>query len=182
MEFSPKWKDRAEQALAVCQQESIDPRLYVRFLVETMGWFCNEKGMPMQAAMLFNAKSGDKYNAWQARQRERGSRTEVVSLKSDERRVDKFLRGMGKLYLGGTSLNKARLASAEEHLGQTIQFDGIPDGMLLDRLVHYLSSFDPTLPDRLLLRSNWTLDDVLFVSFRVLGLKGKAKFRLTEAA
>jgi hypothetical protein len=151
--YNKQWRRSAEQLLAICEQEGVDPEAFVRAQTDNLFSFLKRKKLRFVPGMLFGPKAVARYNEWlTSKTRRRGGIPDenVQQVKATEIYLKTLFRKR-KLPLSARK-NKALRASRKF----------LPGFVLASRttriaLVNFAASLHPDLPDRVALRKGGKL-------------------------
>lgn len=158
-----------DRTLAMCEQEGIQPELFLQSIAETMGWFCHSKGLRISPGMLCGAKAVERYNRWLERTRRGSQRGDIDSTKPVDIKADlAFVEVYGAVFHQGHN----RALQLAKQAARSVRKKYKPSRCKRTlALCDYLHRIRPDLPDRLVLPKKWKLRDVMSVVYDVVDLR-----------
>lgn len=164
-----QWRDAVERALAACEADRVDPRLYLRCLVDTTGYAMQQRRLVLQPAHLCSTKSMERYAAWVTRKRAMSGRSDIgmgrdndEALLAERRFVHTYAAAEGRPHA-----KRMRLAKEAARGDGTSSYH--PDRKRrLIALCDYLHGLHPDLPDVLVLHDDWRLRHVFRIAKALL--------------
>jgi hypothetical protein len=149
--------------LGLCDQENIDPRVYLQSVADTLFRFCHERNLRLQPGMLIGPKAAQRYNTWLREKRQRGSRADV-GVKQERSHALVYVQKYADVYVRTKDEEVAQRVASRVSKG----FSPDNTSEYLFAVTQFLHDLHPSLPDVIVLREGWTLGDVLDVVCAVL--------------
>ena len=159
-----------DRTLALCEGSGVPPRMYLECVADTMGWFCNDRGMEMRANQVFGKNAVDRYHRWLHRKAEREelTPTDAFSRKRDNQlqAESAYIETFATLVLGGVKCKTAKQEA--KRAACSVQKDYVRDPKRrMIAICTYLHQLHPVLPDSIVLLPRWSLYE-LFKTVRIL--------------
>lgn len=161
-----EWGDAADEALAYCESGGIDPQHYFTSVAESMGFFCEQKRIPLSPSHIKGTGAVERYNRWLERNQAQSTSADAIFTPKHDRRLHAE-HAYVEVFAAVLASGKPKRAH-EIALEAANEVDPRYTRCPLRRVIalsDFLHRLHHSLPDVLVLNKDWTTRDVLTVSF-----------------
>ena len=149
----PRWRTTMERIISACTIAEVDPRLYIRAQVETMGRWAVKNDRPFYNNMLEGDKARERFKEWLERNRRKYADHHRLTLDGENDLIVPETHFV-EMYFESSDKAKAVARDVRKRHGEWSLQKGREDASLRVRALRdYLASLNTALPRQLCLRS-----------------------------